>query len=54
MTLFISGEPKPLTADQLTDEEARLIMAQYADSYGLFFEEKVTAKAAKVTAPKPE
>ncbi|MDR6195913.1 hypothetical protein [Siphonobacter sp. SORGH_AS_0500] len=48
--LFINGDTKPLTAEALTDEEARLIAVQYPDSYGLYFEDKKKPAATTLEA----
>lgn len=50
VTLFINGEPKPLMAEALTDEEARVIMGQYPDTFGQFFEDKKAKPAATLEA----
>ncbi|PQA59174.1 hypothetical protein [Siphonobacter curvatus] len=40
VTLFIGGTTKALTDANLSDDEARLIMQQYPETFGLFFEDK--------------
>lgn len=51
VTLFIHGETKRLTAQELTDDDVKVIMGNYPDTYGLFFEEKTTAKKKKAASP---